>query len=201
MRQAPARGLKVIYGYNVWQSVFRRRCHQFDLKTKLLKDGSILKCISHSHSLHELISGSIVRMSMFCILWMLCCFACQLPGSDNVPFVCCWATAFSLRHFKGGFCRLFLNVKRKQTLSSSLFTRSIISLSPFKWPLLGVFIEHISHEILVDLILLAIDHWDQTKDLCFLYALSPIFLKYWVSQKTKNGFPLAQKSLYFIKET
>lgn len=117
--------------------MFALGCHQFDLKTDLLKDDSVLNCISRTHSLHEQISGSIVRMNMFCILWMLCYFACQLPGSDNVPFVCCWATAFSL-HFKGGFCGLFLNVIGRQALNSFSFTLFIPaqphSLSPFKWP-------------------------------------------------------------------
>lgn len=106
----------------------------------------------YTYSLHEHISGSIVCMNMFCILWMLYCFACQLPGSDNVPFVCCCATAFSL-HFKGGFCWLFLNVKGKQTLSSSLLTRfhsySILITVTFFCGCF-FFIEHISHEIQLD---------------------------------------------------
>lgn len=82
--------------------------------TERLKSCVEVQCISHMDSLHEDITGSIVHLNMFCILWMLCCFACPPPASDNVPFVCCWATDFSLHHFKGGFCRLFLNVKGKQ---------------------------------------------------------------------------------------
>ena len=38
------------------------------LKTKVLKDDSVKKCIIRTHGLHEQISGSIVRMNMFCIL-------------------------------------------------------------------------------------------------------------------------------------
>lgn len=128
----------ITWGFEV--ICFFSNCVCLTQKHKLLKGD--LKCISRTHSLHEQIRGSIVHMNMFCILWMHRCFACQLPGSDNVPFVCCWATAFSLHHFKGGFCRLFLNVKGKQTFSSSFFTlfytHSIISLSPFKLPLFGV---------------------------------------------------------------
>lgn len=72
----------MIYGHTVWKCVFGQGRHQFSLRPKLLSHNSVMKCrpISHTHSLHEQISGSIVRMNMFCVLWMLCCFCMSAAG-------------------------------------------------------------------------------------------------------------------------